>query len=597
MKIKFLSEAARRALSYGARFCLVLALGSTVSLHAQRKLSNPNASKEAVALYKYIQDMDGKKILSGQMWSNFSGDELVYIQTNTGKQPAIRGMDFISQSQNNAEVQHAIDWWKTGGIPTIMWHWAAPSKAEGFPNTMVAIDINRCFQAGTPEFNAFWSELKIKADLLQKLRDANIPVLWRPFHELNGGWFWWSKGGPAQFKQLWTTMYNYFVTDRGLNNLIWVLCYDGQPDGAWFPGNQFVDIAGADTYTTATTSQLDMFNHTDLATGGNTMPIAFHECGTPPNPDLCLKDGAMWSWWMEWHSSHLFALDKTYLSFLYHHPLIITKDQVPNIMAVYGTSTPPVSATGVSLTPATASTTTGGTVALTAAVAPSTATNKAVTWTSSASGVATVSAAGVVSGVTAGTATITVHTADGGFTATSAVTVTTASVRVTGVVLAPATASVAVGSTTTLTANVAPANATNKAITFTSSAPTVATVSATGVVSGVAAGTATITARTADGGFTATSAIMVTGGGNTTACANPTPVTLKFVKEGVGDFCYVTSGNISFINSWNMQLIEVNGVALTNVWSNSMPARINGNYYIHYVSTVPWSHLEINGTP
>lgn len=341
MKLKFLSEAANQALSYGTRFCVVLALASTVTVHAQRKLSNPNASKEAVAVYRYIQDMDGKKIFSGQMWSNFSGDELVYIQTNTGKQPAIRGMDFITQSLNNAEVQHAIDWWKTGGIPTIMWHWGAPSKGEGFPNTKLTIDISRCFQVGTAEYNAFWSELKIKGDLLQTLRDANIPVLWRPFHELNGGWFWWSKGGPAQFKQLWTTMYNYFVNVRGLNNLIWVLCYDGTPDGAWFPGNQFVDISGADTYTTSTGSQLDMFNHADLATDGNTMPLAFHECGTPPSPDSCLKDGAMWSWWMEWHSSHLFALDRNYLSFVYNHPLTITKDKVPNIMAVYGTGTPP----------------------------------------------------------------------------------------------------------------------------------------------------------------------------------------------------------------------------------------------------------------
>lgn len=318
-----------------AVFCLLFLWAST-ALHAQRTLSNPNASPEAKALYKYIQAMSGQQILSGQMWSNYAGDELAYIQTETGKQPAIRGMDFITQSQNNAEVQRAIDWWRSGGIPTIMWHWGAPSKGEGYDASLMTIDINRCFQVGTAEYNAFWSELRLKADLLQRLRDANVPVLWRPFHELNGNWFWWGKGGSTQFKRLWTTMYNYLVNDRGLNNLIWVLCYTGSPDGNWFPGNQYVDIAGADTYTTSTGSQLGMFNATKNATGGNAMPIAYHECGTPPNPDQCRADGAMWSWWMEWHSSHLFNLDKNYLRFLYNHSLVITKDEVPNIMAVYG---------------------------------------------------------------------------------------------------------------------------------------------------------------------------------------------------------------------------------------------------------------------
>lgn len=174
-------------------------------------------------------------------------------------------------------------------------------------------------------------------------------------------------------------------------------------------------------------------------------------------------------------------------------------------------------------------------------------------------------------------------------------------IRVTGVTLTPVTTSTTVGGATTLVATVAPATATDKSLTFTSSAPAVATVSTAGVVHGVSAGTATITARTTDGGFTATASVMVTGGGSpgggATPCSNPVPTTLSMVKNGVGDFCYVTAGNISFINSWSMQLVEINGVVLTNIWSNTMPPRINGNYYIHYVSTVSWSHLEVNGTP
>lgn len=96
--------------------------GISVSLSAQRNavLVTPKPSKEAKALFSYLNDIYGKQILSGQMWSSWGIDELKYIQEVTGKQPAIRGMDFINDRENEAEVTRAIEWWKGGGIPTIM---------------------------------------------------------------------------------------------------------------------------------------------------------------------------------------------------------------------------------------------------------------------------------------------------------------------------------------------------------------------------------------------------------------------------------------------------------------------------------------------
>ena len=255
-----------------------------------------------------------------------------------------------------------------------------------------------------------------------------------------------------------------------------------------------------------------------------------------------------------------------------------------------------VRVTGVTVAPATVLIAMGSATTLTATVAPANASNKAVTWTSSNTAAATVNAAGFVVGVGAGMSTITARTVDGGFTATSVVTVTTlGGPQVTGITVAPATASIQVGATQTLTATVAPANAANKAVTWASSNPAVASVSASGVVTGVAAGTATITVRTVDGGFTATSVITVTGG-SSGGCATPTPITLSFAKDGTGEFCYTTTGTINFVNSWNMQLVEINGVAFTNRWSNAMPPKVNGAYVIHYVGSFPWSHLEINGS-
>jgi hypothetical protein len=319
---------------------------ATVPSNTGRALSDPNASPESKALYCYIQNLSGKKILSGQMWSGWGFDELAYIQSNTGKQPAIMGLDFIQESVNNTQVQLATNYWKKGGIPTIMWHWGAPGTGEGYPASQNSIDINKCFVAGTAEYTAFWAELKTKADHLQALRDAGIPVLWRPFHELNGGWFWWSKGNgtanetaankAALFKKLWTTMYDYFVNTRQLNNLVWVLCYTGSPDAAWFPGNQYVDIAGGDEYASTNDPQLNLYNNVKKAVAPNLMPTTLHECGIPPNSDQCLSTGAMWSWFMEWHTSYIQGVDKTYLNTVYSHDLVITLDEVGSIMTACG---------------------------------------------------------------------------------------------------------------------------------------------------------------------------------------------------------------------------------------------------------------------
>jgi uncharacterized protein YjdB len=178
----------------------------------------------------------------------------------------------------------------------------------------------------------------------------------------------------------------------------------------------------------------------------------------------------------------------------------------PNVVAV--------AVKGVTLNQNSLSLTVGGTATLTATVAPSSATNKEVTWSSSNANVAAVNS-GAVTAVSAGSATITVTTADGGNTATCAVTVTGGGggVAVTNVSLNQNSLSLTVGGTATLTATVAPSNAANKAVNWVSSNTAVATVSG-GMVTAVSVGTATITVTTADGGKTDTCAVTVISGGS-----------------------------------------------------------------------------------
>ena len=162
-----------------------------------------------------------------------------------------------------------------------------------------------------------------------------------------------------------------------------------------------------------------------------------------------------------------------------------------------------VAVTGVTVAPATLTLEVGQTGALTATVAPATATNKAVTWTSSAPAIATVDASGTVKGIAPGTATITVKTADGGKTATCAITVKAAAapaVKVTGITLNYSSITVNGDlERVQLIATVAPATATDQSLTWTSSDASVASVDGAGLVTIRKKGKATVTAKANDG--------------------------------------------------------------------------------------------------
>ena len=164
-----------------------------------------------------------------------------------------------------------------------------------------------------------------------------------------------------------------------------------------------------------------------------------------------------------------------------------------------------ISVTAVSLNQSSLSLKEGETATLTVTVSPSNASNKAVSWSSDNSNVASVSN-GIVTAKSEGSATITVKSDDGGKTATCKVTVTKATVAVTEVSLNKTTLTLTEGDSETLTATVKPDNATDKTVTWSSSKTTVATVD-NGKITAVAEGTATITAKA--GEKTATCTVTV----------------------------------------------------------------------------------------
>ncbi len=178
-----------------------------------------------------------------------------------------------------------------------------------------------------------------------------------------------------------------------------------------------------------------------------------------------------------------------------------------------------VKPTGITVNPTTVSVLEGESSKVTATVAPSDATDKSVSWSSSDTSVATV-VNGNITGVAAGTATITAKTSNN-LTATVKVTVKTNPniVKPTGITITPSSLTLTAGETGSLTATVTPSNATDKTVTWSSSAPSVAKVS-NGTITAVSAGTTTITAATSNG-LKATATVTVEG------------KTVKYIENGV----------------------------------------------------------------
>lgn len=161
-----------------------------------------------------------------------------------------------------------------------------------------------------------------------------------------------------------------------------------------------------------------------------------------------------------------------------------------------------VDVTGVTLSPSYIEISRGETFKLNGRVLPTNATNQGLTWESSDESIATVDENGLVTGIGKGSATITVTTKDGGFTASSTVV---CNINVTGVTLDKSEMNIEIiGDTEQLIATVLPIDADNKNVTWSSSDDTIATVDSNGLVTAISLGEAVITVTTEDGGYTAT---------------------------------------------------------------------------------------------
>ena len=207
-----------------------------------------------------------------------------------------------------------------------------PNKDYAFYKADTEFDAANATVEGTWENKVFTEDLKNAAAYLKLLRDADIPVLWRPFHEAAGGWFWWGKDA-ASFKSLWIAMFNYFKAE-GLDNLIWVWTTEGN-DADWYPGDQYVDIVGRDIYNKETADCVS--EYTSIAENYGNKIVSLSECGTVGLISEQWASGARWSWFMPWYDgtnedgSPVVHADEAWWKDAMSQEFVVSREELPSM--------------------------------------------------------------------------------------------------------------------------------------------------------------------------------------------------------------------------------------------------------------------------
>ena len=253
-------------------------------MHRIESPVDSHPTDQLLSLYSHLRRLTGKKIMLGHQDTTLcrrmhecDSD----VVTLTGAYPAVWGFDLgrielgwkkniddVSFDQIRQQVLRAHD---TGAIPTITWHSVNPITSGGYGSNL-APDSVRAVLPGGDRHGRFLDWLDRVAIVLSSLTDEDnipIPVIFRPFHEHNGTWFWWSLGSPMEgidtsedeFRQLWRMSVDYLRNSCGIHHVLYAYSPDRSRidltdetamTGGYlygYPGDDYVDVLGIDLQT------------------------------------------------------------------------------------------------------------------------------------------------------------------------------------------------------------------------------------------------------------------------------------------------------------------------------------------------------------
>ncbi len=322
-------------------------------------LIDPNATAATVELFRFLRSNYGKKMLTG-CWTESQGGGNAKVVSCSGKYPAIWGQDMSSWYADRNDPLWAQTWqntlkgfqtaWDRGQILQLNWHWMmVSSKVNGVykrdawgkelysTNNTVQMMTDQQWAdivtPGTALNDALIEDIDYHVvNFLKKIVDRNgnpIPILFRPLHELDGGWFWWTcTAKPERTAQLYKILQDRIMNHHQMHNLIWIWnngvgvsngswppyqTVDNPKRAAYYPGDAYCDIVGIDlygfdpvnrgTYMTTGKTYRDAWNMLKAAITQKKM-LALCEAEGLPDPQKCFNDPsyAPWLYCLPWYS-------------------------------------------------------------------------------------------------------------------------------------------------------------------------------------------------------------------------------------------------------------------------------------------------------
>ncbi|GAA4253633.1 glycosyl hydrolase [Dactylosporangium darangshiense] len=296
----------------------------------------------------YLKGLTGRNTLSGQQGgaNNNPGQWIQTVHDITGQYPGLWGGDF-GFSQNDIDnrqtvINQARTEWNNGTLGSLTMHACRPDVAtcafEGGSNPvkgskLSAAEWGQIVQDGTSLNTAYKRKLDQFVPYLQQLKDAGIPIMFRPLHEMNEGWAWWGgQAGPNGSARLYQITHDY-LESKGLNNIVWVWALKDVAGAAsqaasYYPGDAYVDVVALDVW-------VDKFPSSDWyqALGniaGTKKPMALAEVGSVPQPSQMAAQPkwVYWSVWLDWLTMRDYNPTDDYIRAGYNDPRTLSQGEV-----------------------------------------------------------------------------------------------------------------------------------------------------------------------------------------------------------------------------------------------------------------------------
>lgn len=255
----------------------VLSLSLVAPLLATAQKGKPiddKATTETVNLFKNLQKLSRGHTLFGHQHATeyghgWSGEEgRSDVKSVTGSHPAVIGVDFSGfsgrppeavQRAKDALRKNVIDTYNRGGITTVAWHFSNPVSPGGFYwRDSVSLPAVRYIIPGGEAHDKYKQILNGIGEWAHSIKGADgalVPLIFRPYHEFDGGWFWWGKPHCTreEFISLWRFTVSYLRDSLDVHNFL----YAFSPDNRFltreeflerYPGDEWVDMVGMDNY-------------------------------------------------------------------------------------------------------------------------------------------------------------------------------------------------------------------------------------------------------------------------------------------------------------------------------------------------------------